>query len=533
MTMRQRVEVALLIALASVLAGCQPPADGGDGAMEPSADAGAAIEAVAQAVEVGPADPTSDWAPPTDLESISDVYYGVYMMGNKMGWQHTVVSEGDWRGTPVLFMETTVDLSIEALGESLKQMMRYSIVFDTSGTPLRGHYEVTGAQSNAVTDAVFTEDAVVYTRTTGAGTTEGEVPVPEGADLTDPDITMMDIDPEIGDEREFHMFEPTMMQVVSGSYEVEGEETITVHGEEYDCHYITGHLGPTGRMEVWRDKASDVAVRTVVAGGMQEMLKESREMAMSATEGGTDYTPDLAADTRIVVEDPITAPARKMDLKLRVSNVPSEDVLISDSRQTWSEVEQQADGSFTGVVTVSVPAVPGQVDADLPTGPAEFLAPSPMIEADSPAIVAKAQEMTEGIDEPVAMARALGEGVNSLVTSDASVGSIRSATEVLGDPRGVCRDYAALYAALARAAGIPTKFAAGIVYWNQPGAPGFYYHAWNEVNLDGEEWVAIDTTRPTVWPVDATHIKFAEGDVNCMTDVVGLINVLEIEVLEQ
>src|SRR5947209_1869987 len=80
--------------------------------------------------------------------------------------------------------------------------------------------------------------------------------------------------------------------------------------------------------------------------------------------------------------------------------------------------------------------------------------------------------------------------------------------------RRVCLDYATLYAALARAAGVPTRLCAGIVY-----AQGkFYYHAWAESYVG--QWVAFDPTlydpeQPVAY-VDATHIKFAQGDVTGM-----------------
>ena len=53
--------------------------------------------------------------------------------------------------------------------------------------------------------------------------------------------------------------------------------------------------------------------------------------------------------------------------------------------------------------------------------------------------------------------------------------------------KGVCYDYASLFAAILRANGIPTKLEMG--YYTQVDA----YHAWNEVFVDGE-WMIIDTT---------------------------------------
>jgi transglutaminase-like putative cysteine protease len=58
---------------------------------------------------------------------------------------------------------------------------------------------------------------------------------------------------------------------------------------------------------------------------------------------------------------------------------------------------------------------------------------------------------------------------------------------VLQEKKGICYDYAVLFAAMARSCGIPTKLVKG--YKDDITA----YHAWNEVYLDGG-WRIIDTT---------------------------------------
>jgi transglutaminase-like putative cysteine protease len=58
---------------------------------------------------------------------------------------------------------------------------------------------------------------------------------------------------------------------------------------------------------------------------------------------------------------------------------------------------------------------------------------------------------------------------------------------VIESKKGICYDYAALFAGILRSEGIYTKLVKG--YKNDMNA----YHAWNEVLLEGE-WVLIDTT---------------------------------------
>jgi len=83
-----------------------------------------------------------------------------------------------------------------------------------------------------------------------------------------------------------------------------------------------------------------------------------------------------------------------------------------------------------------------------------------------------------------------------------------SAIDVLDQRKAECQGHAYLYAALARAAGIPTRVVNGLVYSEQ--FNGFLYHSWTE-SLVGASWQAIDPTFGQA-VADATHIKLVEGE---------------------
>jgi transglutaminase-like putative cysteine protease len=97
--------------------------------------------------------------------------------------------------------------------------------------------------------------------------------------------------------------------------------------------------------------------------------------------------------------------------------------------------------------------------------------------------------------------------------------------EVLKQKVGDCNEHTVLYTALARAAGVPTRMAAGIVYLKN----GFYYHAWPEVWLG--DWVAVDPTF-NQFPADATHIRFVTGELSRQVEIMRLVGKLKVEVIE-
>jgi len=84
-----------------------------------------------------------------------------------------------------------------------------------------------------------------------------------------------------------------------------------------------------------------------------------------------------------------------------------------------------------------------------------------------------------------------------------------TAVDVLRGGRAECQGHAYLYAALARALGMPTRVVNGLVYSAEHG--GFLYHTWNETLVAGRGWQPVDPTfaQPRA---DATHVKLIEGE---------------------
>ena len=103
--------------------------------------------------------------------------------------------------------------------------------------------------------------------------------------------------------------------------------------------------------------------------------------------------------------------------------------------------------------------------------------------------------------------------------------SVPNALDTLKLKAGDCNEHAVLFAAIARAAGIPTKISVGLVYTRGR----FYYHAWNEVFLG--QWETVDALMGQM-PADVTHIKFVEGGIGRQADMVRVIGQVRLTVIE-
>jgi transglutaminase-like putative cysteine protease len=158
-------------------------------------------------------------------------------------------------------------------------------------------------------------------------------------------------------------------------------------------------------------------------------------------------------------------------------------------------------------------------------GEAAELTATPYIQAEAPAIKELALAQTEHVTSRLDKVKALAQWVFSNLEKRPVLG-IPDAMTTLESRKGDCNEHAALFAALARAAGIPTRVVAGVTFH----AGAFYYHAWNEVCLDGG-WISLDTTK-NEFPADLTHIKFVQGGIEEQMRIGALLGKLAITVQE-
>ena len=96
-----------------------------------------------------------------------------------------------------------------------------------------------------------------------------------------------------------------------------------------------------------------------------------------------------------------------------------------------------------------------------------------------------------------------------------------TAADVLSARRAECQGHAYLFAAFARALGIPARVVNGIAYSEPHG--GFLYHSWNEAWIAGRGWQPVDATFGQAH-ADATHVKLIEGE--SAAELVPLVNLV-------
>jgi len=171
---------------------------------------------------------------------------------------------------------------------------------------------------------------------------------------------------------------------------------------------------------------------------------------------------DIVALVKIP-SSPIINPNGVKLLKARLSGAPLDGFDLDGGGQTWKngviEVRSAAE-----VRSYDVPYAGKDHAADLQA--------TMLVQSDDRNIRGQAAEIVGKEKDSLEAAKKLNTWVYEAVNKQPVV-SIPSAVEVLKQRVGDCNEHTTLYTALARAAGIPARMAAGIVYMKN----GFYYHA--------------------------------------------------------
>ncbi|WP_310534521.1 transglutaminase-like domain-containing protein [Novosphingobium sp.] len=169
-------------------------------------------------------------------------------------------------------------------------------------------------------------------------------------------------------------------------------------------------------------------------------------------------------------------------------------------------VREQADGTFRiDICSTCGPSIPNDAESL-----ARWRAPSPWIESDAPELVAAARAVAgRKVSERTRM-RMLGDIARARISRVEFFGH-HSARQAWKLRAGDCTEDANVFAALARAAGIPARVANGLVFMRERyfgSENAFQPHSWVIAYVDGK-WESFDIS---VGSFDATHIALTLGN---------------------
>ena len=311
-----------------------------------------------------------------------------------------------------------------------------------------------------------------------------------------------------GEKFKIPYFDPVTMSGKESiiEYKVFKKEIFYRQGRVYKLHHFVETISGI-RISIYLDEKGKVIKETSPAGFV--FISEPEFRATDIVYKGTEVLSSVSIPA--IGRLPDISALSSIRYKLTIPEDTNFD--LDQDRQTYQD----------NILVVNKENVPSK-DVRVCSGNDKELISTPYIQSDSPYIIRQAESIVNNVTNDLEKVRSLTQWVYKNLDKK-PVLSIPDAVSTLRSKVGDCNEHAALFAALSRSVSIPTRVVAGVTYHEGT----FYYHAWNEVCLDGK-WISLDTTK-NQFPADLTHIKFVQGETNEQIKIGALLGKLKIEVL--
>ncbi len=452
--------------------------------------------------------PAADRADDAPAAGNRESWMNVFQADRKIGFAHTVfraVEDG-------YHLAETVSLRINTLGVAQDLEVRTEAGLRRDFRLRSILFEMISGRFRFAAEGTVAGDVLHLALSIGGRERASRIPLPD-----DPFILagLMDAirgdNMADGDTRTYSVFNPASMSMDSVELEHLGRETIEVSGKTYDAVKLAVRFSGMEQF-AWIDETGDVLRESGILGIRMDRTSRADALFGLPVESSDDLTRVVAVPSNRRLD----RPGAIRRLAVRITGVELDPEDVGGGRQSLS-----GDVLTIRKESLDQPDLDGDAGGD---DLAMFLAPSPFIQSDHPKIRERAAMIVGDSDGALEKARKLIDWTYDAIEKR-PVLSMPDAISTLENRMGDCNEHAMLLAALARAAGVPARVASGLVY--QDGR--FYYHAWNLLYVG--EWVAADAAFGQ-FPADATHIRFALGEVGEQMDMMGMIGKIGVEVVE-
>lgn len=450
-------------------------------------------------------------APTTGLKmSEKDDWYGIYAMGIKLGYSNRSVTKSDRKdGSRYKIVDiTSISTRSEADCIGIKEVKTTYI--DKSFKPTYEMYTHTvstaSEKSYKTVEAVYSPHFITCigkitcvdneNKNTTDAKTKKKIVIPKGVDLAA--LYKFERDgfiPTPGiNYKTYSLDVVDSLTITKNVFNTRKKKKTTVKGTEVEALQIANNEGT-----IWMlDNGSVIKKELKSHEGLYLLIiKEPKE---NAVENALVYDFNLIKSS-IAINTSIPQNNKISELTAKFQGLPSSS-LINDPRQTTTYDPK------TGIAEYHVTTE--QFDAtksiSLPVAPdcfKEYMSTSEGIEVNDEQIQKLSKQIVGNEKSAYKAALLITAWVHNNLTFTEEKNVEWSAIAVLKARAGVCRHAAVLFAALARAAGIPTRLVIGLA----SGGNSLCYHAWVECYVG--EWVPFDPTWTTDNNVDASHIKIA------------------------
>lgn len=449
-----------------------------------------------------------------DRPPLGEQWFGIYVDTDRVGFYRQIISDS----SEGYLMEGYGSVHMKVMGFSKEASLRETYLVSKKLSLLSLHVEQTinGAVST-VNGKVF-DNSLRLKIESGGKTTEKQLKF-KGEVFPGPALNIIPLmrDASSGKTYKLLAFDPEELKIKDIKISVLGEEKTP---DNIPAIKLQNNLYPFVNNDIWVDSQGKTLMESVRDGLVVTKAEDSKLLGTFI--GNLVFAKkDLIYDFSLVrVEPPIRDPKKLTGLAVEISG-------WNDALPLLQNGGQRAENHGTGSVVIKTGTLVQSTLESASSKPAEaYLKPAEKIESDAPEIISKGKELAATSKSSEELAKSLATWTADWLKD--SVEDSGSAIDSFKLRSGNCQSHARLYTALARAAGIPTRFVSGLVYME---GKGFLYHSWAESYIN-DKWISVDPTYNQI-PSDPTHLKLLEGQLpENMAPIISIIGKIKIHVLE-
>lgn len=452
--------------------------------------------------------------PSYPLENINEEnWMAIYSGDKRVGYSYNSIK----LDKEFLIVKELTNLRINLLGKD-------SDVYTEGTYKLEGYkilsfeYEMKSESINLKSYGKRIGDNLEITMESVSGKTERKLPIKQ--ELILPSLIpklLIENELNIGDKFTFKLFEP--LYILMGidepisTHKVVNKESVSIPLGEFDTYKIDSDFMGSQTTSWINDKGQ--VIKQEFPPELTS-IKETKSEILNKKNSSFDIVKKTSIPSNIKLEN---------SDKLKYMKIKLDGIEASDGFDINDRYRQFLDDQILKIKSQNLYTelnsynLPYDSSEHIDLTKADFL-----IQSDDKDIVSITNKVIGGEKDPVKAAQKINDWIYKNLKKSATV-SLPNAKDVLKTKVGDCNEHAALFSAMARAAGIPTKTVLGIMYYDG----SFYYHAWNEVYVG--KWVAIDSTYGQ-FPADATHIKLIEGNLAKSAEILKVVGKLNIEIID-
>lgn len=438
-----------------------------------------------------------------------DTWMNVIQNGQKIGYTHTSLTKEEYG----YLLQEYLYMHINIMGLAQELRLKTSGLLNPDLTFSSFNFEMSSSKFNFAAEGKVNGNMLSIKTKSAGSTSTIEIPLKEKPFLAAGILHAFGntgLGP--GDKATFPVFDPTTMSSQPVTIKVMEQEEILNMGSMTKTTKVSLEFKGSTQF-AWIGIDGKVIKESGLLGITLENTTNHDAISGFAVLPSQDLTKIASVPSNVRFGNP----QQLKRLEIAIEGIDLGAVQLKNGRQIL-------DGNILVIKKESLQNLDDFADIDkMNLAENRFIGSTPFIQSDHKKVKTLVQEIVEPGDLPLAKVIKLMDWIQNNIKRQ-PVLSVPDALSTLENRVGDCNEHAVLMAALARAAGIPAKVEAGLVYMNNR----FYYHAWNLVYLGN--WITADSVLNQI-PADVTHIRFTSGGQETQLDLMGVIGNIKLTII--